>query len=164
MRRLFVHNRSIVRFSGITIGLSFILMVLSMRTMACPFELPTATISIKGHILTVELAATPTARACGLSHRDDLPENHGMLFIFPDVRPRTFWMKDTLIALSIAFLDDAGKILSIQNMTPMQTAEQYHSSGPVKYALEVNQGWFTRHGLDVGDRVAMELPLVIDVK
>ena len=146
------------------IGLSFFLMAASVRTPACPLELPTAAISIKGHTLTVELAGTPKARACGLSQRDELPQNYGMLFIFPDVHPATFWMKDTRIPLSIAFLDDSGKIIDIQNMVPMQTDVQYHPSRPAKYALEVNQGWFTTNGIEAGDHVVMELPLVLEIR
>jgi uncharacterized membrane protein (UPF0127 family) len=92
--------------------------------MACPMGLPIGTISIKGYTLTVEFAATGRARQCGLSQRDSLPENHGMLFIFPVVRHREFWMKDTHIPLSLAFLDSSGQILNIYKMTPMQVHEQ----------------------------------------
>jgi uncharacterized membrane protein (UPF0127 family) len=155
--------RSVKLLSAI-IGLSFILIASSSKTLACPLELPTATVSIKSRTLTVELAATPTARACGLSHRRKLPQNHGMLFIFPEPIPATFWMKDTWISLSIAFIDDSGKIMNIQDMAPMQTEVQYSSSGQAKYALEVNQGWFKNNGIGDGDRVVMKLPLVIDIK
>ena len=146
------------------IGISLILTVLSIRAMACPIELPTATISINGHPLTVELATTPAARGCGLSHRQELPKNQGMLFVFSDLRPRNFWMKDTFIALSIAYLDKAGQIFSTQDMVPLQTDEQYPSSRPAAYALEVNQGWFHSHGIDVGDVVEIKLPLVLDIR
>ena len=132
--------------------------------MACPIELPTATISINGHPLTVELATTHAARGCGLSHRQELSKNQGMLFVFSDLRPRNFWMKDTFIALSIAYLDKAGQIFSIQDMVPLQTDEQYPSLRPAAYALEVNQGWFHSHGIDVGDVVEMKLPLVLDIR
>jgi len=140
------------------------LIVPSLKTVACPIELPTTTISIKGHTLAVELATTPTSRVCGLSHRDQLPKNHGMLFVFPDRRPRNFWMKDTSIPLSIAFLDNSGQILSIQDMVPLQTDKQYNSSQPARYALEVNQGWFSRRGIEVGDVVEMKLPVVLDIR
>jgi len=73
-------------------------------------------------------------------------------------------MKDTQIPLSIAFLDDTGRILSIQRMTPMQTNERYYSPQPVRYALEVNQGWFADHGIGVGDIVEMKLPVVIEIR
>ena len=132
--------------------------------MACPIELPTATVSIKGQALRVELATTPTARGCGLSHRTELPQNQGMLFIFADLRPRTFWMKDTFIPLSIAYLDAAGRIFSIQDMAPLQTDSLYPSTLPAAYALEVNRGWFRSRGIEVGDLVDMQLPLVLDIR
>jgi hypothetical protein len=153
-----------MKSSGILIGLLLFLIVSSVETLACPLELPTATIAIKGHSLVVELAATPAARTCGLSHRRDLPQSRGMLFIFPSSRPETFWMKDTFIPLSIAFVDDAGQIMNIQNMMPVQTDELYSSQGPARYAIEVNQGWFENHGIAAGDQVVMHLPLVLDIK
>jgi uncharacterized membrane protein (UPF0127 family) len=160
------HNSSIpVGAKPLTcIVLSTILIFISAKTPACPLDLPAATISLKGHPLAVELATTPKARACGLSNRVKLPENHGMLFIYPTPGPRTFWMKDTHIPLSIAFFDDSGLITSIQHMTPMQTDERYRSLQPVRYALEVNQGWFAEHGIGVGDHVEMKLPVVIEIK
>ncbi len=155
---------NMIKSSGMIIGVLLILFVSSVKTLACPLALPTTTISIKGYTLTVELATTPAARACGVSHRDELPKNHGMLFIFPDLRPISFWMKDTKIFLSIAFLDDSGQIFSIQDMTPMQIDRAYDSSRPARYALEVNQGWFSAHGIDVGDIVEMNLPLVLEIR
>ena len=73
-------------------------------------------------------------------------------------------MKDTYIPLSVAFLDDSGKIINLQNMTPMQTEIIYYSSQPVKYALEVNQGWFDTHEIEIGDTVEMKLPKEIDIR
>jgi hypothetical protein len=164
MRSYLTRPRSILRISVIIFGLSFILTTLSTSALACPIELPTTTVSINGYTLTVELATTPASRGCGLSHRDELPKNQGMLFIFSDRRPRNFWMKDTFIPLSIAYLDDSGRIFSIQDMVPLQTDEQYPSSRPASYALEVIQGWFRRHGIKAGDVVKMELPLVLEVR
>ena len=155
---------NMIKSFGTIIGLLLILFASSVKPLACPLELPTTTISIKGYTLTTELATTPAARACGLSHRDELPKNHGMLFIYPDLRPISFWMKDTTIPLSIAFLYDSGNIFSIQDMTPMLTDRIYHSSRPAGYALEVNQGWFSRHGIDVEDAVKMKLPVVLDIR
>ena len=159
-----IHIFNLIRSSGICIGLAFILIFISVKTLACPLELPAATISIKGHTLTVKLATTPKARGCGLSNRVKLPQNNGMLFIYPNLGPRTFWMKDTHIPLSIAFLDDSGQILRIQHMTSMQTDERYRSLQPVRYALEVNQGWFAEYGIGVGDIVEMKLPVVIEIR
>ena len=87
-----------------------------------------------------------------------------MLFIFPDSRPRSFWMKDTFIPLSIAYLDHSGQIMSILDMEPMQIRLRYQSVQPADYALEVNQGWFRAHGVEIGDIVEMNLPLVLNVR
>lgn len=123
---------------------------------ACPLELPTTAVSINGHRLIVELAATPQSRRCGLSNRAALDENQGMLFVYPRSELRTFWMKNTRIPLSIAFLDDSGNIINIEIMSPNQTEKKYRSSKPALYALEVNQGWFKLHGIIAGDRVEMK--------
>ena len=153
-----------IKAFGMFSGLFMILMVAVPVSPACPIDLPTASINLKGNPLTVELATTPTSRGCGLSQRHELPQNRGMLFIFADLRPRNFWMKDTFIPLSIAYLDKSGQIFSIQDMLPLQTDEQYPSALPAAYALEVNQGWFRRHGVAVGDVVEMNLPLVLNIR
>jgi len=138
--------------------------ILPSTTLACPFELPVAVVSINGQDLFVELAFTPGTRSCGLSNRYTLGENNGMLFIFSNTRKRTFWMKNTHIPLSIAFIDDTGKIVTIHQMEADQTRTTYHSSQSVRYALEVNQGWFTLHGIKKGDRVEMALPAVLNIQ
>jgi uncharacterized membrane protein (UPF0127 family) len=120
---------------------------------ACPFDLPTTTIVIKGHKLTVEWAVTPEERSCGLSNRFSLDENKGMLFVYKSTRPLSFWMKDTHVLLSIAFLDKDGRIINIETMTPNQTQIKYRSVRPALYALETNRGWFQSHGIGIGDRV-----------
>jgi uncharacterized membrane protein (UPF0127 family) len=153
-----------IKSLGTLTGLIVLFIVSSLNALACPIELPTTIISIKGHPLTVELATTPTSRGCGLSHRQDLAPNQGMLFIFPDSRPRSFWMKDTFIPLSIAYLDKSGQIMSILEMSPMQTNPTYKSRQPAGYALEVNQGWFRAHGIEIGDIVEMKLPVVLNIR
>ena len=149
--------------NGVVLPLSFVLLILPLKAMACPFELPAATISINGHTLTVKTATIPSARHCGLSNREELPKNQGMLFVYPTARPLTFWMRGTHIPLSVAFIDESGKIINIYKMLPNQTDERYTSSRPAKFALEVNQGWFQACGIEIGDTVEMTLPLVIDI-
>jgi len=127
----------------------------SWRAAACPLPLPVSEIRVEGFQLAVEIATTTEAIRCGLSHRKTLPAERGMLFIFAEPRPLTFWMKDTQLPLSIAFLDSNGRILSIQDMTPLQILVRYRSPVPASYALEVNQGWFARHGIAVGDLVQL---------
>jgi uncharacterized membrane protein (UPF0127 family) len=109
-------------------------------------KLPTASIDVGGHPLTVEVAATGQARQQGLMHRDHLGADRGMLFVYPDVAIRHFWMKDTRLPLSIAFVDATGKVLRLADMQPLNT-DHTSSLYPVKYALEVNKGWFEQNGV-----------------
>lgn len=129
---------------------------------ACPFQLPTTTISVNGNPLVVELAVTPRARNCGLSHRALLGTDRGMLFVYPNSRPLSFWMKETHIPLSIAFLDGSGIVINIENMVPDQINARYRSRLPAVFALEVNRGWFHLHGVKPGDRVEIKLPASAD--
>jgi len=104
---------------------------------------------------TVEAAATPEARHRGLSGRPALGENDGMLFLFPQAARVSFWMKDTRVALSIAFITPEGKIADIQDMKP-ESLDLHTSSVPVTMALEMPSGWFSKSGVKPGD--ALELP------
>ena len=131
---------------------------------ACPLELSTVQVVVKGHDLTIELATTPEARSCGLSLRDSLPANRGMLFVYADPKILTFWMKNTRIPLSIAFIDANGRIVGIQKMNPFPTTTVYASPVPALYALEVNQGWFEENGVGVGDVLEFNLPITLNIK
>jgi uncharacterized membrane protein (UPF0127 family) len=151
------------RFCFLAIFLFIVsLEVLSVR--ACPIELPSTRVTIKGRHLTVEVAATPYARSCGLAHRSSMPENEGMLFVYPKPGLLSFWMKDTEIPLSIAFIDDAGRIISIQKMDPLQQTERYNSPRPARYALEVNQSWFEKQGIGIGDIAELNIPIPLDIR
>lgn len=111
---------------------------------------PADVICVGGNALTVEIADDPGERSTGLMNRDSLPEDHGMLFVFP--RPDTlgFFMKDTTIPLDLAYLDADGVIFQIEAMEPL-SEEVVRSDGLALYALEVNRGWFAGHGVGVGD-------------
>lgn len=116
---------------------------------------PTLTsILVNDHPLRVEIAATNESRATGLMHRKKLAPDTGMLFIYDDYRPRSFWMKDTHIPLSIAFADKSGKIVKLDRLAPL-SAHTTKSLYPAKYALEVNQGWFESHEVHVGDFIIL---------
>ena len=104
----------------------------------------------KGRKLTVEVACDDLSRRRGLQDRERLPEDGGMLFIFPRDERQDFWMKSTLIPLSIAFLDADGKILQIEDMKPHDETNTT-SNSKVRFAVEVNKGWFQKNGLGVGD-------------
>ena len=84
--------------------------------------------------------------------RQHMDSDNGMLFVFDDTAERYFWMKNTVIPLSIAFMDEKGIILNILEMPP-ETEQTFPSAGPAKYALEMNTGWFSQNGLKVGDLV-----------
>jgi hypothetical protein len=106
--------------------------------------------------IVVEVADTPFLRNRGLMFRQSIPENSGMLFSFPDNSQRSFWMKNTNIPLSIAFIDEQGSIKNIERMKP-HCLEPIYSIGLAPYALEMNEGWFNRNGFTIGSRV-LNLP------
>ena len=103
--------------------------------------------------LTAEIADTPQASENGLMFRDSLPEDRGMLFVFEPPKKATFWMRNTKVPLSIAFIDSAGTILEIKPMYPMDESIVPSRSDQVAYALEVNQGWFERHRISAGAKI-----------
>ncbi len=108
--------------------------------------------------LNVEVADTPESRAQGLMNRTSLPENAGMLFVFESTERWSFWMKNTLIPLSLAFVDEQWEIVDIQDMAVAKDPENgpfefYSAAKPARYALEVSQGFFRRKGVGVGAKV-----------
>lgn len=127
--------------------------------MANPSSQPYASITTsEGKQVRVELevADSPQERAVGLSRRESLSEQAGMLFVFPAEQQAAFWMKDTFIPLSIAFISMDGVVLDIQDMQPL--SEELHIPAyPYRYALEVNQGFFREHGVEAGAEVQFHL-------
>lgn len=119
-------------------------------------QLPVMELGIRDHVITAELAATVAARTTGLMHRTRLPENSGMFFVFPVTGIHCMWMKNVMIPLSVAFLDETKKIISFARMLP-GTLTPHCSASAAKYALEMNTDWFEARGIKVGDRVA-EIP------
>jgi uncharacterized protein len=120
---------------------------------ACgPRRFPMMVIQVDGHAMRVEIADDGAKRAQGLMNRDSLPADEGMLFVYPSEEPRSFWMKNTRIPLSIAYIDQGGRIVAIKDLQPMST-RGVPSGAPALYALEVNQGWFAKKGVLPGARV-----------
>ena len=122
---------------------------------------PTApnTVTLNGATLTVAIAATNAARTKGLMGVTTMAADSGMLFVFADDRQRGFWMKDTPIPLSIAFLDASKKVIFLADMTPNSTTVVgAFNAGLMRYAIEVNQGWFASHGVAVGMTATFTLP------
>lgn len=119
-----------------------------------PAAVPQPTVEVGGERFSVELATTPEAQAHGLMDRTSMSATHGMLFVFPDSVPRTFWMKDTLIPLDILFYDADRRLITIQADAQPCKADPcsvYASSGPARYVLELNAGTAARLGLRKGD-------------
>lgn len=106
--------------------------------------------------LTVELASTTKERTYGLMFREGLAENRGMLFIYKSDQYLNFWMKNVSFPLSIAYIDSNGIIRDIQYMQPEDESRTYPSAVPVRYALEVNLGYFKKHNISVGDKVHLD--------
>lgn len=102
--------------------------------------------------LEVEVAATQGQRAQGLMNRVSMPESHGMLFVYPSPAYFCMWMKNTKIPLSVAFIDAQGRVINIADMAP-QTETNHCTAQNATYALEVNQGWFVRHGVSTGTQI-----------
>lgn len=101
------------------------------------------------HLITAELAADDPMRTRGLMFRESLAPNHGMFFIFDGKSTRCMWMRNVPIPLSVAFLEDDGRIVNIAEMQP-QSDDSHCSSAPVRYALEMSKGWFAQRGLKAG--------------
>jgi len=118
-------------------------------------------INVAGFELEVEVATTSEEQVLGLMHRDKLEDNGGMLFIFPKEKFLSFWMKDTRMPLSIAFIKADGRIVQIESMKPY-SLDTHGSREKVKYALEMKEGWFRAHKVKEGDTV--KIPRVIDGK
>lgn len=116
-------------------------------------ELPTTPLSINGHKITAEVAKTTEQVTTGLMYRFSLKPDHGMVFVFDRSEPRAFWMKNTFIPLSIAFVAPDGRILNIDDMAP-QDESTHLSNGPAMYAIEMRKGWFAERGIRAGDRVS----------
>lgn len=124
--------------------------------------LPTRKFVVNGRKVTLEIAATDPERERGLMFRDALGEDEGMIFLFPEEMPRSFWMKNCRMDISIAYLDRNGRIVSILEMkkplpgTPENALESYPSGLPAQFAIEMRAGWFADHGVKPG--VTVEIP------
>jgi len=115
-------------------------------------HLPSTQLTAGMHLIKAEVARTFEQRQIGLMHRAQLPQNEGMLFVFEEANPQCFWMKNTLIPLSIAFVADDGTVVNIADMKPLSEQSKC-SAKPVRYALEMNQGWFAKRGIKTGSQL-----------
>ncbi len=117
-----------------------------------PQRLPMTELRAGMHRVMAQVAQTDQQRAIGLMHVKEMPPHEGMLFVFDQPGTQCFWMRNTLLPLSIAFLADDGAIVNIAEMKPLDETS-HCSTQPVRYALEMNQGWFAKKGLKAGSKL-----------
>jgi uncharacterized protein len=116
-------------------------------------NLPRVTLSAGMHQIDAQVAQTPDQRATGLMFRKEMPQHEGMLFAFEQPSVQCFWMKNTLLPLTAAFVADDGTVVNLADMEPQSTAS-HCSDKPVRYVLEMNRGWFAKKGIKPGMKLA----------
>ena len=116
-------------------------------------DLPRTKLSVGMYQIDAQVAASPEQREIGLMFRKDMPQHEGMLFIFESPSRLCFWMKNTPLPLTAAFVADDGAIVNLENMKP-HTTESHGSTKPVRYVLEMNQGWFAKKGIKPGAKIS----------
>ncbi len=115
-------------------------------------DLPKVTLKAGMHLIHAQVASTPEQRATGLMFRSEMPANEGMLFVFEEPAGQCFWMKNTLLPLTAAFVADDGTVVNLADMKP-RTLDSHCSAKPVRYVLEMHQGWFAKRGIQAGSRL-----------
>ena len=115
--------------------------------------LPRVPLTAGMYRIDAQIAQSPQERQIGLMNRKSMPQHEGMLFVFEQASVQCFWMKDTLLPLTAAFVADDGTIVNLENMKP-QTTESHCSAKPVRYVLEMNQGWFAKKGVKPGSKLS----------
>ena len=134
------------------IGLLGLFSSFSWSQNAPQLDLPKVTLKAGMHLIQAQVASTPEQRATGLMFRADMPANEGMLFVFEEPAGQCFWMKNTLLPPTAAFVADDGTIVNLADMKP-KTLDSHCSAKPVRYVLEMHQGWFAKRGLQAGSRL-----------
>jgi uncharacterized membrane protein (UPF0127 family) len=136
-------------------SLAALLLTLSNHALAqeAPqLNLPRVKLTAGMHQIDAQVAHTPEQRATGLMFRREMPQHEGMLFAFEQPAGQCFWMKNTLLPLTAAFVADDGTIVNLADMKP-QTTDSHCSTKPVRYVLEMNQGWFAKRGIKAGAKL-----------
>ena len=130
-----------------------LLLALALAASPAPAQqMPVVQLNAGMHLIRAEVAADYASRMTGLMHRASMPSNAGMLFIFDEATTHCMWMKNTLLPLSVAFIDERGAIVNVEDMEP-QTEDSHCASRPARYALEMNRGWFAARGIKPGSRI-----------
>ena len=133
-------------------------LALTATLAACSVHASGPSVELKGKRFDIEVVADDESRARGLMFRDSMPADHGMLFLFDDMQPRVFWMKNTHIPLDILYYDQEYKLVSVQERVPPCRSDpcaQYPSAGPARYVLELNAGTAEKLGVKPGDKLTV---------
>lgn len=141
------------RFFKMVMAYLFCLMAQTVGAAGAQQSPPTLELNAGVYRIEAEYAETPESRDKGLMDRNSLPASRGMLFIFPEARRHCMWMRNTHIPLSVAFIDDEGIIVNFADMPP-DTDDYYCAARPVRYALEMNGGWFKKRLISPGARIS----------
>ena len=149
-----INPRRLVRWirAGVLLPFAMLTAAAGAQTIPQP-RLPTVGLNAGMHNIVAEVARTPAEQQAGLMMRTQMAPHEGMLFVFGDLDTRCFWMRNTLLPLSIAYIADDGTIVNIEDMKPRSDAS-HCSKKPVRYALEMNQGWFAKRGIQAGFRLS----------
>ncbi|HPG62025.1 MAG TPA: DUF192 domain-containing protein [Casimicrobium sp.] len=146
------HRRLVSSFCAFAIATLFTTLLPTASLAQVNKDLPVIELSIKNVKLKAEVAADNNSRMVGLMNRFSLKPDTGMIFVFAESQPLGFWMKNTFVPLSIAYIDSKGVILNILDMKPHDETA-HPSAGPALYALEMKQGWFKERGIVAGDKL-----------
>ena len=133
-------------------SLALVVVLLSVTPAQAQSGMPRTELSAGMYRVEAEVAATQENRMIGLMQRRSMPANQGMLFVFTQSQRHCMWMKNTLLPLSVAFLDHEGRILNVEDMQP-QTEDNHCAARPARFALEMNLGWFRQKGIRPGQKI-----------
>lgn len=143
-------SRTLHAFFGVIACLCALSCTAVFGQSAAQTQLPRVRIQAGMHLIDAQVAQTPEQRGTGLMWREQMPANEGMLFVFEHQSVQCFWMKNTLLPLTAAFVADDGRIVNLADMQP-RTTHSHCSLEPVRYVLEMHQGWFDKRGIKPGD-------------
>ena len=143
------HNCSMKQKLSGLLWLSVLFSVAALAQDQTQLNLPRVKLQAGMYQIDAQLAQTPDQRQIGLMYRSDMPQHEGMLFIFEQPSEQCFWMKNTLLPLTAAFVADDGTIVNLADMKP-QTTDSHCSAKPVRFVLEMNQGWFAKKAIKAG--------------
>ena len=143
-----------IRLTSLRIAASLMIAALCIAAFAQegPQRLAAIRLRTGMHMINAEVARTPEQHSIGLMFRESMPANDGMLFVFGQAGEQCFWMKNTLLPLSVAFISDDGSITNIEAMKPL-TLDSHCSVKPVRFVLEMNDGWFAKRGIRPGMKI-----------